>query len=101
MLHLTIHDNGPGIAEELQAQIFDPFFTTKPGSQNCGLGLSTTFALVRSHGGAIDVESQPGYETTFHVYLPICTLEMLPCEDVQPDAQRDEVEPLRLEQAAR
>jgi PAS domain S-box-containing protein len=90
VLHLVIHDNGPGIAEELQAQIFDPFFTTKSGSQNCGLGLSTTYALVKSHGGAIEVQSQPGYETTFHVYLPVCTLEMLPGEDVQPDAPRGE-----------
>jgi PAS domain S-box-containing protein len=105
VLHLTVHDNGPGIAEELQEQIFDPFFTTKRGSQNCGLGLSTTAALVKSHGGAIEVESQPGYETTFHVYLPICTLEMLPRDDVQPDAPRGEARvelelPLELEQAA-
>ncbi len=102
MLHLTIHDNGPGIAEELQAQIFDPFFTTRRGSQNCGLGLSTTSALVRSHGGIIEVESQPGYETTFHVYLPICTLEMLPSEDIQPDAPRGEAShSMRLEQMVR
>ena len=106
MLRLTIHDNGPGIAEDLQEQIFDPFFTTKRGSQNCGLGLSTTYSLVKSHGGAIEVESQPGYETTFHVYLPICTLEVLPKEgDIQPDAPRGEalsqVEmPLHVEQAA-
>jgi PAS domain S-box-containing protein len=90
VLHLTIHDNGPGIAEELQAQIFDPFFTTKRGSHNCGLGLSTTYALVKSHGGAIEVESQPGYETTFHVYLPICTLEMVSGTYVPPDAPRGE-----------
>ncbi len=107
MLHLSIHDNGPGIAEELQEQIFDPFFTTKRGSQNCGLGLSTTYALVRNHGGAIEVESEPGYETTFHVYLPICTLQVLPSEgEVQPDAPRGEVVlsqvemPLHVEQVA-
>ena len=102
MLHLTIHDNGPGIAEELQAQIFDPFFTTRRGAHNCGLGLSTTSALVKSHGGVIEVESRPGYDTTFHVYLPICVLEMLASEDVQPDSPRDEApQPLRLEQVVR
>jgi PAS domain S-box-containing protein len=102
MLHVTIQDNGPGIAEELQAQIFDPFFTTKRGSQNCGLGLSTTSALVKSHGGAIELESKPGYETTFHVYLPICTLEMLSNEEIQPDSPREEVrQTARLEQAVR
>jgi signal transduction histidine kinase len=90
VLHLTIHDNGPGIAEELRAQIFDPFFTTKSPSQNHGLGLSTTHALVRNHRGAIEVESEPGYATTFHVYLPVCTLEMLPSEgDILPDSPRD------------
>ncbi len=85
MLHLAIHDNGPGIPAELLPQIFDPFFTTRTRSQNHGLGLSTTHTLVKNHGGAIEVDSQYGVETTFHVYLPICTLEMLPRDDVQPD----------------
>jgi two-component system cell cycle sensor histidine kinase/response regulator CckA len=94
MLHLAIHDNGPGIREELRAQIFDPFFTTKSRSHNHGLGLSTTHALVKNHQGAIEVDSQPGIETVFHVYLPICTLEMLPKEgEVLPDAPRGEVAP--------
>ena len=75
MLHLSIRDNGPGIPATLQAQIFDPFFTTKSPSQNHGLGLSTTHALVKNHHGAIAVESRPGHETTFHVYLPICAEE--------------------------
>jgi two-component system cell cycle sensor histidine kinase/response regulator CckA len=107
VLHLTIHDNGPGIAEELRAQIFDPFFTTKSPSQNHGLGLSTTHTLVRNHRGAIEVESEPGYATTFHVYLPLCTLEMLPKEgDVMPDSPRGEIAahpesaPVRGEQIA-
>jgi PAS domain S-box-containing protein len=102
VLHLTIHDNGPGIAEELRAQIFDAFFTTKSPSQNHGLGLSTTHALVRNHRGAIEVESEPGYATTFHVYLPICTLEMLPSEgDIMPDApQHEAAAPVHGEQIA-
>ncbi len=109
VLHLTIHDNGPGIAEELRAQIFDAFFTTKSPSQNHGLGLSTTHALVRNHRGAIEVESEPGYTTTFHVYLPVCTLEMLPREgEILPDSPRDRIAeqtdtivPLRDSHAAR
>ena len=91
VLHLAIHDNGPGIADESLPQIFDPFFTTHSRSQNHGLGLSTTHTLVKNHGGAIEVDSQYGVETAFHVYLPISTLEMLPREgDVQPDAPRGE-----------
>jgi PAS domain S-box-containing protein len=83
MLHVAIHDNGPGIREDLQAQIFDPYFTTKSRSHNHGLGLSTTHTLVKNHRGAIEVDSQPGCETAFHIYLPICTLEMVP--DGQPE----------------
>jgi PAS domain S-box-containing protein len=83
MLHLAIHDNGPGIREDVLAQIFDPFFTTKTRAHNHGLGLSTTHGLVKNHRGAIEVDSQPGIETAFHVYLPICTLEMLPMESAE------------------
>jgi two-component system cell cycle sensor histidine kinase/response regulator CckA len=98
LLHLAIHDNGPGIPEELLPQIFDTFFTTRERSQNHGLGLSTTYLLVRNHGGAIEVDSQYGIETTFHVYLPVCMLEMLPREnDVQPDHPREEAPMLLTE----
>jgi two-component system cell cycle sensor histidine kinase/response regulator CckA len=76
MLHVIIRDNGPGIPAALQAQIFDPFFTTKSPSQNHGLGLSTTHALVKNHRGAIEVESRQGHETAFHVYLPLCVQEV-------------------------
>ena len=107
VLHLAIHDNGPGIPGELLPQIFDPFFTTRTRSQNHGLGLSTTHTLVKNHGGAIEVDSQYGTETTFHVYLPICTLEMMPRDDVRPDHPRGakpeaaaEIEPLRVKSAA-
>jgi two-component system, cell cycle sensor histidine kinase and response regulator CckA len=89
MLHLAIHDNGPGIREDVLAQIFDPFFTTKGRSNNHGLGLSTTHGLVKNHRGAIEVDSQPGLETAFHVYLPICTLEMLPAEPVVDSSATD------------
>jgi two-component system cell cycle sensor histidine kinase/response regulator CckA len=93
MLHVAIHDNGPGIREELQAQIFDPFFTTKSRSHNHGLGLSTTHTLVKNHRGAIEVDSQPGCETSFHIYLPICTPEMLPGEQPEePAVVADEAE---------
>jgi PAS domain S-box-containing protein len=97
VLHLAIHDNGPGIPSELLPQIFDPFFTTRARSQNHGLGLSTTHMLVKNHGGAIEVDSQYGEETAFHVYLPICQLEMMPRDDVQPDYPRGE-KPITLDE---
>ncbi len=68
---VTVADTGTGIEPSLMDQVFDPFFTTKPPGQGTGLGLSTVFALVKQHGGFLQVESQVGLGTTFRVYLPI------------------------------
>ncbi len=67
---LTVEDNGTGIAPEVIPHVFEPFFTTKDVGQGTGLGLSTVFAIVRQHRGAIDVTSRPGIGSTFIVYLP-------------------------------
>ncbi len=65
---LEIADTGEGIAPELLDRIFEPFFTTKDVGH--GLGLSTALSIVKSHGGFIKVESQPGHGATFRVHLP-------------------------------
>lgn len=69
---LTVSDNGTGIPREILDKIFDPFFTTKPAGKGTGLGLSTLVGIVKSHGGFVDVSSEPGLGTTFKVFLP-CT----------------------------
>jgi PAS domain S-box-containing protein len=69
-VRLTVTDSGTGIAPELLEKIFDPFFTTKPPGQGTGLGLATTLAIVRGHGGFLRVHSEPGTGTRLEVYLP-------------------------------
>ncbi|MGM0452234.1 MAG: PAS domain-containing hybrid sensor histidine kinase/response regulator [Thermodesulfobacteriota bacterium] len=70
---ITVSDTGPGIAEGDMAKIFDPFFTTKPEGQGTGLGLSVVHGIVNSHGGIIDVKSDPANGTSFFIYLPIAS----------------------------
>ncbi|HOW85777.1 MAG TPA: ATP-binding protein [Candidatus Aminicenantes bacterium] len=61
-------DTGPGIPEEALDKVFDPFFTTKKGGT--GLGLSICYAIVKAHGGEIELRSRPGEGTTVLVALP-------------------------------
>lgn len=67
---LEVADTGTGMPPEVVAKIFDPFFTTKEIGQGTGLGLSTTLAIVRAHGGFVTVESEPGQGTSFRIHLP-------------------------------
>ena len=67
---IKVTDTGSGIPREIQDKIFDPFFTTKALGQGTGLGLSTTVAIVKSHGGFINLHSTPGKGTVFEVYFP-------------------------------
>jgi PAS domain S-box-containing protein len=66
----SVVDQGTGIPPEILDKIFEPFFTTKDINKGTGLGLSTVSAIVKSHGGFINVYSQMGDGTTFHIYLP-------------------------------
>jgi PAS domain S-box-containing protein len=67
-VQITVQDNGTGIPEALLPRVFDLYFTTK--DRGSGLGLATTYSIVRRHGGYISVSSQVGTGTTFTVYLP-------------------------------
>src|SRR5690606_33205945 len=67
-VHISVEDHGAGIPRHQVEQIFDPYFTTKPGHH--GLGLASSHSVVRRHGGLLQVESEPGAGSTFHVYLP-------------------------------
>lgn len=67
---LEVSDTGSGIPPEMVDRIFEPFFTTKEPGKGTGLGLSTVIGIVRSHAGAVTVDSQPGRGSRFQVYLP-------------------------------
>ena len=67
---LTVSDTGMGIPLAVQQRLFEPFFTTKAVGKGTGLGLSTVHSIVRSHGGFIEVHSEPGHGARFTVFLP-------------------------------
>jgi two-component system, cell cycle sensor histidine kinase and response regulator CckA len=70
-VRLTVSDTGVGIPQEILDRLFIPFVTTKEPKSGTGLGLAVVYGIVRSHGGAIDVESRVGQGSTFSVYLPV------------------------------
>ena len=67
---LEVADDGVGMPPEVLARVFEPMFTTKPPGVGTGMGLAMVYSLVHSHGGHVEVHSEPGQGTTFAVRLP-------------------------------
>jgi len=78
-VRIAILDQGEGIPQANLSRIFDPFFTTK--AKGHGLGLATCYSIISRHGGHIEVDSEPGKGTAFHIYLPSSEKPPLPDPD--------------------
>lgn len=70
-VRVLVRDTGNGMDQATMSRIFEPFYTTKEEGKGTGLGLSSVYGTVKSHKGAVEVESTPGEGTTFTVLLPV------------------------------
>jgi CheY-like chemotaxis protein len=90
-VRLSVRDDGAGMTRETRARVFDPFFTTRP--EGNGLGLAIVHRIVSAHGGAIEVESEPGAGALFRVWLPAARGGQV--ETRPPERSRDPATPRR------
>lgn len=70
-VEISIRDTGTGMPQEILSRIFEPFFTTKEPGKGTGLGLAMVYSAIQEHSGAVNVYSEEGRGTIFHIYLPV------------------------------
>jgi PAS domain S-box-containing protein len=87
-VRISVSDSGCGMDEATIARIFEPYFTTKPLGEGTGLGLAVVHGIMRSHDGAVTVQSQPGRGTTFNLFFPALADTVTPAASQQPEVAR-------------
>lgn len=85
---LSVSDTGKGIRPAIRERIFEPYFTTREQGKGTGLGLAVVHSIAKTHKGTVTVESTPGEGSTFRVFLPVCSEEI-----VKQVRKRDSVPP--------
>ncbi|MBN1518103.1 diguanylate cyclase [Candidatus Sumerlaeota bacterium] len=93
---VTIRDTGSGMSEEVKSRIYDPFFTTKD-EKGSGLGMNVVQNIVSRHRGRIEVESEEGLGSEFHIYLPKYTGQVMELPSIISAAPPEPVERRRFE----
>jgi PAS domain S-box-containing protein len=92
-VRLTLTDQGCGMDEAVLKRIFEPFYTTKDFGQGTGLGLAMVHTIMKSHGGAIVVDSTPGVGTAFSLYFPAASNRATETSAVPKPARRSGIVP--------
>lgn len=96
---VVVQDTGTGMDAATIEMAFEPFFTTKDAGRGSGLGLATSYGIVRQHGGVLTVESAPGDGARFTILLPV--LEAAEARATTPDESRPSPGPERLPSGCR